>query len=116
MDRKGRPELLIPHPNICRQPLWISVPLLLAFASTAHARIGIDTWWIIGMGRVIAGSWRLPEAYPFTFGPQAPGFVDSQWLAQLVFYAPIPFVGIEGVPVLNALILTATMAIMMRVA
>src|SRR5712692_4313684 len=98
-----KPSVMGPSVNSFLKPsaLWIAAPLVLIFALTAHGRLGIDTWWIIALGKLISESWRLPDTYPLAFGPQIQGYVDSQWLAQIVFYAPIPLFGVEGVSVLN---------------
>jgi len=76
----------------------------------------IDSWWMIATGRFIAQTHTIPAVYPFTYGDQIPGFVDAQWLAQLLYYAPYPLLGYEGVVFFNALIVTAAFALLMRVA
>ncbi len=96
--------------------LWIAVPLVLVFGTTVTDYLSIDTWWMIATGKFIADAGAVPSRYPFTFAPQGPEFVDTQWLAQLIYYAPYPVLGLQGIALLNALILTASFAMLMRVA
>src|SRR5581483_1501740 len=78
-------------------------PIAFAAVLSGYSRVGLDTWWTLEMGRLIAETRAIPRADPFTFAPQLPGFVATQWLAQLLYYAPYPWLGIDGVVLLSGL-------------
>ena len=98
------------------QTLCIAASLAFAFSSTAVQQLGIDAWWMLATGRLIIETGQIPGTYPFAFAPQVPGFTDSQWLAQLVYFAPYPLLGLQGIVALNAVLVTFIFAVLMRVA
>jgi hypothetical protein len=98
------------------ETVWLLLPLVLVFATTAASPLKGDAWWTITTGRLIAATHTLPTSYPFTFPPQSTPFVDAQWLAQLVYVAPYPLLGLEGIVVLDAMLVTATFALLLALA
>ena len=95
------------------QAVWAATLLVSIFCTLASNPLTGDTWWTITTGHLLAETRALPDSYPFTFAPQSSRFVDAQWLAQLVFYAPFPLLGLGGVAVLNALLVTVSFGLLL---
>ncbi len=95
------------------ETVWVLLPLVFVFWTTAVTPIPTDAWWTIATGRLLVETRSIPATYPFTFPPQSLKFYDSQWLAQLIYYAPYPLFGLEGVVFVAAAIATTTFAVLL---
>ncbi|MDQ3811261.1 MAG: hypothetical protein M3336_13315 [Chloroflexota bacterium] len=90
--------------------------LALPFICLAGRPLFGDVWWVMASGRLLVERGSIPQSEPFTFAPHVDQYFDVQWLAQLAYYLPYHFFGLEGVAVFNAAAVTLTFALLLRIA
>lgn len=88
--------------------------LAVPFVVLANRPLGGDVWWALAYARLLVANGHLPTADPFTFSPHSTGFVDAQWLSQLLYFVPYRIAGLEAVMAFNAAVCTASAAIVLH--
>ncbi|MBI4491461.1 MAG: hypothetical protein HY690_01555 [Chloroflexi bacterium] len=96
--------------------VWVLLALFVPFVFPTSNPIQGDIWWSLKSGEVMVERGGLLAEDPFTFSPHTPGFVNAQWLAQLIYYLPSRFLGLEGVAFVNALVVAATFGLVLALA
>lgn len=118
----GPEPVAAPRPTLWRrlarvETVWVLMALFVPFAFPAsNPIVGPDIFWTIKLGEVLVerGQWLTED--PFTFAPHVPTFVNAQWLAQVVYYLPYRALGLEGLAVFNALVVTASFGLLLYLA
>ena len=99
----------------------VSLPLLVALAAfmtvlvNASGLLGDpDTYWHIIVGRWILAHHAVPHANIFSYSLPGAPWVPHEWLAETVFGALYDWLGWNGLVLVTALSLAATLAILTR--
>lgn len=87
------------------------VPFLIAATNPLQD----DIWWTLKLGELLAAGHDLREEV-LTFPPHAEGYVNAQWLTQLWYHAVHRLLGLEGIPLVNAIQVAAAFALVLDLA
>jgi len=102
--------------GLSRTATFALLTLVIPFVVLANRPLGGDVWWALAYGRVLSLTGQMPNADPFTFAPHSAGFLNAQWLSQVVFYAAYQLLDLQGVMVFNAVMCTIALAILLHAA
>ena len=88
------------------------VPALVFIAMAADRNYLADFWHHLARGRAMANEHRLVDHDLFTFTIPGQPFQDVNWLTQLLYYGLYQWGGLDLVRLVNALVLAATLALL----
>jgi hypothetical protein len=101
-------------PGLSRAGLAAVAVLAAIFLVTSVNRLNhTDLWGHLNFGRWMVEHGRLPTADPFRPSAPAGPFVNIPWLAQVLGYACHQALGLEGLVLAHALLVTLTSAVLM---
>jgi hypothetical protein len=104
-------------PRITIEHIWISLPfVILLWYGLANPLRLLDFWWHLAAGRLISTSGAIPRADPFSFTAAAKPFIFQCWLAEVVYYRLYEWGGLPLVIAFNALLVTAALVPVWRLA
>ena len=92
--------------------LTLSLPFICLVGRPLYG----DVWWVIASGRALVDQGQLLQTDPLTFAPHTATYFDVQWLAQLAYFKSYQLLGFEGVALFNALAVSVTFGILLKVA
>lgn len=95
--------------------LWVLIALMVPFLVAATNPLQDDIWWTLKLGELLAAGRDLRQEV-LTFPPHAEGYVNAQWLTQLWYHAVHQLLGLEGIPLVNAIQVTAAFALVLDLA
>ncbi|MGI9146692.1 MAG: hypothetical protein ACR2IK_09135 [Chloroflexota bacterium] len=102
----SRRSLPIRFPRLSE--VWVLLTVAAAFIGPASSPVGLEVWWTLTSGKWMAEHHALLGSDPFTSAPAAAGpFLNTQWLAQLVYYVLERLGGLELVILGTALAVAA---------
>jgi hypothetical protein len=98
--------------------------LIIFYRFSSYSLFDSDFWWHISTGRYIVTNNSIPDSDPFSFTsamdenknlyPERENFILKQyWLAQVIFYLIFEHTGAKGIILLRAILLTATLVIVL---
>jgi len=97
--------------------VWTLLALFVPFVFPASTPIiGDDIWWLLKSGEIIVETGQPLVSDPFNFSPHTPQLVNAQWLAEIVFYVPTRYVGLESVPFITAMATTIAFGLVLYLA
>ena len=94
---------------------WTLVPALVFMAMVSDHGYLADFWHHLARGRAMAQSGSLVDQDLFTFTVPGETFQDVNWLSQLIYFGLFQAGGLALVRVINAVILAATLALLVEV-
>jgi hypothetical protein len=92
----------------------VLAPALVFIVASLDRGYQTDFWQHLARGRLIAREHALVSADRFTFTVPGRPFFDNNWLTQLGYYGAFSAGGLEAVQFLNAALLAATFALLVR--
>jgi len=98
--------------------IWIRrllVPVVVFVAMVSDHGYLCDFWHHLARGRAMAETGGLVDQDIFTFTIRGEHFQDVNWLSQLLYYGLFQLGGLGLVQVVNALVLAATLALLIEV-
>ncbi len=72
-----------------------------------------DLWWLLADGRLISQTGSIPTTDPFSWSAQGQPWRNDQWLAGWLAFQIYRVAGLEGLHLIKALILTATLGMLL---
>jgi len=92
----------------------VLAPALVFIATSLDRGYQTDFWQHLARGRLIATEHAIVSADRFTFTVPGRPFLDNNWLTQLLYHGVHAAGGLEAVQFLNAAVLAATFALLVR--
>lgn len=72
-----------------------------------------DLWWLLADGRLISQTGSIPAIDPFSWSARGLPWHNDQWLAGWLAFQVFRIAGLEGLHLVKALILTATLGVLL---
>ncbi|MBX3165847.1 MAG: hypothetical protein KF760_00490 [Candidatus Eremiobacteraeota bacterium] len=96
-------------------PNWlIGLVLLWGCLAACYQHIpSPDLWWLLADGRWISQTGSIPVTDPFSWSAQGRPWHNDQWLAGWFAFQVYRLAGLEGLHLLKALVLTATLGLLL---
>ena len=63
-----------------------------------------DTWWHMSIGRQVAQEKKIPSEDKFVYGSADTHYTSTEWLAGLIFYGFVKYLGLNGLLILRVLL------------
>src|SRR6476620_7150336 len=92
----------------------VLAPALVFIVASLDRGYQTEFWQHLARGRLIVTEHALVSADRFTYTVPGRPFYDNNWIAQVSYYATFSAVGLQGVQLLNSLLLAATFALLVR--
>jgi len=92
----------------------IGLTLLWACLAAGYQHIpSPDLWWLLADGRLISQTGAIPSSDPFSWSAPGQPWHNDQWLAGWLAYQVYRVSGLEGLHLVKALVLTATLGLLL---
>jgi hypothetical protein len=82
--------------------VWMSLFLVVVFASSLFRIEDGDTWWHLKTGQLIRESFQVPRADPYSLLSPGKRWVDHEWLFQVLVHEIDAAFGVRGLVVFRA--------------
>ncbi|MCL5109618.1 MAG: hypothetical protein M1401_12265 [Chloroflexi bacterium] len=114
MARQGRGRGL---PELGLAQVWALAALTVTFVTCNRSPIALsDFWWHLKSGQVIATTQQIPTTDAYSFVAAGRYYPYHEWLGELYLYGVYSLGGVELALLANALLLTATAALVLAMA
>ena len=95
---------------------WLArIPLAIGLAATLAIAIrpanDPDLWWHLATGRYIVGTGAIPREDVFSFTAAGHRWVTHEWLSDLMLYGGFRWLGLNGLALVFAAIITGSVAL-----
>jgi hypothetical protein len=94
--------------------LLVAVLFVAIFAMAVRPPTDTDTWWHLKSGQVMWETGRVLRADPFSHTAAGEPWIDHGWLVQILLWPVYQALGLGGLALLLAAVVTAAMALVYR--
>lgn len=96
-------------------PRWLlGLSLIWACLAACYQHIpSPDLWWLLADGRLISQTGTIASADPFSWSAHGQPWHNDQWLAGWLAFQVYRVAGLEGLHLMKAMLLTATLGLLL---